>query len=363
MLLYLYPLLTFLIAALTVIIITPIVRQLALRWGHIDQPDSRKIHKGPMVRLGGIGIFSGFGLALLVVYLGGGFQNIPIAQLQALRAIGFGALAYFAIGLLDDFLNLPALLRLVLQIIVAIMVWVAGVQIGFLTLPGWGLTQLSDVFSLVLTVVWFVGMTNAINWIDGLDGLAAGISGIAAISMFFICLAMQQTGAAIFAAALAGSSFGFLRYNFNPAKIFMGDGGSYFLGFTLAGIGVVGLVKSVTTMLVLLPSVVVSLPYVILALPILDMSVVIVDRLRSGQSPFIADKRHLHHRLMNAGLSHRRTVFFMYTLAIWIGSLAFACFSFAQTGLLAGVLYFIPATGLLVFSSWRVWCVARRPNR
>jgi len=210
-----------------------------------------------------------------------------------------------------------------------------------------GVVELGDMVSLPVTVIWLVGMTNAINWIDGLDGLAAGVSGIAAVVMLIVSLFMQQPAAALIAAALAGGSLGFLRYNFNPAQIFMGDGGAYYLGFTLAGVGVVGLVKSTAVTAVLLP-------YIILAVPIFDMSAVILDRVRNGISPFAADKRHLHHRLLDAGLSHRLTVLFIYALTLWVGGLALA---FA--GLPSGKAYALGATSLLGYAIWKAWKHAR----
>ena len=297
-----YLLLTFALSASIVLFSTPWVKKLALRLGYVDQPNARKVHQQPMVRLGGVAIFSGFLLALLVAWRLGGFGGLPQGKEFEMWGVVLGGIAFFSIGLLDDLFNLSPFTRLIAQVIVAIGAWSMGVQINFLSVPGislGGMVQLPDVVSLVLTVIWLVGITNAINWIDGLDGLAAGVSGIAALVMMITCLVTHQPAAALVAAALAGCSLGFLRYNFNPAQIFMGDGGSYFVGFTLAGVGVIGLVKGVTTVAVLLP--------LILAVPIVDMSAVILDRLRNGKSPFIADKRHLHHRLLQAGLSHRRT--------------------------------------------------------
>jgi UDP-GlcNAc:undecaprenyl-phosphate GlcNAc-1-phosphate transferase len=215
------------------------------------------------------------------------------------------------------------------------------VDIEFLSIPGMGIVPLAAWISLPVTVVWLVGMANAINWIDGLDGLAAGVSGIAAMLMMVVALFMNQPAAALVAAAVAGGSLGFLRYNFNPAQIFMGDGGAYFMGFTLAGVGVIGLVKGVTTAAVLLP-------YLILAVPILDMSAVILARLRQGLSPFVADKRHLHHRLLNAGLSHRFTVLFIYALTLWVGSVALAF-----SGMPSGLAYALGATALLSYAAWK----------
>jgi UDP-GlcNAc:undecaprenyl-phosphate GlcNAc-1-phosphate transferase len=190
-------------------------------------------------------------------------------------------------------------------------------------------------------------MTNAINWIDGLDGLAAGVSGIGAVVMLIVSLFMNQPAAALIAAALAGGALGFLRYNFNPAQIFMGDGGAYFMGFTLAGVGVIGLVKSTAVTAVLLP-------YLILAVPIVDMSAVIVQRLLRGSSPFIGDKFHLHHRLLQAGLPQRLIVLFIYALTLWVGSLALALAKVPS-----GLAYAFGATLLLGYTSWQVWRSSR----
>jgi len=300
-----------------------------------------------MVRLGGVSIFLGNLIALLIVWQTGGFGWLPPQEEYQIWGITLGGLAFFLIGLADDFFNLSAFNRLLLQMTIAMIVWNVGVQIKFLSLPWGGVISLPDGVSLMLTVLWLVGMCNAINWIDGLDGLASGVSGIAAVVMLMVSLSMDQPAAALIAAALAGGTLGFLRYNFNPAQIFMGDGGAYYLGFTLAGVGVVGLVKSVTTVAVLLP-------YLILAVPLLDMSAVILDRLRHGKSPFTADNRHLHHRLLKAGLSHRATVLFIYCLTLWVGSLAIAF-----SGVPSGYAYAAGATALLGYMGWQARKQAR----
>jgi UDP-GlcNAc:undecaprenyl-phosphate/decaprenyl-phosphate GlcNAc-1-phosphate transferase len=340
---HIYHLIAFVIAALVVLLSTPAVKKIALKSGQVDLPGARKVHKQPMVRLGGVSIFLGTLIALLTVWGLGAFGTLPPETSDEVWGVTVGGLACFMIGLADDLFNLSPLIRLSLQMLVAGSAWQMGVHIAFLTIPFVGLVHLPDGISLLLTIIWLVGMTNAINWIDGLDGLAAGVSGIAAVTMLITSLSMHQPAAALIAAALAGASLSFLRYNFNPAQIFMGDGGSYFIGFTLAGVGVVGLVKSVTTVAVILP-------YVILAVPIIDMSAVILDRLRSGKSPFIADKRHLHHRLLNAGLSHRSTVLFIYALTIWVGTVALAV-----SGVPSGLGSAIAATFLLGFAIWQVW--------
>ncbi|MBE9178379.1 undecaprenyl/decaprenyl-phosphate alpha-N-acetylglucosaminyl 1-phosphate transferase [Oculatella sp. LEGE 06141] len=343
-----YHLAAFLISAVVVLLSTPVVKKLGLKSGRVDLPGGRKVHQRPMVRLGGVSIFLGTLVALLGVWQTGGFGILPPDQEYEIWGVTLGGVAFFLIGLADDLFGLSAVVRLLLQSAVAACAWWVGVQIAFLTIPFIGLTSLPAWISLPITVIWLVGMANAINWIDGLDGLAAGVSGIAAVVMLIVSLFMNQPAAALIAAALAGGALGFLKYNFNPAQIFMGDGGAYFMGFTLAGIGVIGLVKGVTTVAVVLP-------YLILAVPILDMSAVILDRLRSGKSPFVADKRHLHHRLLQAGLSHRLTVIFIYSLTLWVGSLALAF-----SGLPSGVGYAIAATGLLTYTTWQVRRHARQ---
>jgi UDP-N-acetylmuramyl pentapeptide phosphotransferase/UDP-N-acetylglucosamine-1-phosphate transferase len=224
------------------------------------------------------------------------------------------------IGLADDLFALPPLPRLGGQVVVAMAVWDQGVRIGsidFSALPGVAAQSLTlpPGLSLVATVLWLVGITNAINWLDGLDGLAAGVSGIAAVGLLSVSFSLHQPAAGLLAVALAGACLGFLRHNFNPARIFMGDGGSYFLGFTLAAISIVGPAKGLTSVSLLLP-------LLILSLPLADMSAVIMGRLSEGRSPFYPDRRHLHHRLLRAGFSHRRTVLLIYAFTQWLAALA-----------------------------------------
>ena len=320
-----YHLVAFLISAFVVLWSTPIVKKIGLKSGYVDLPDPRKVHKRPMVRLGGVSIFIGNVSTWLIVWISGGFSELPLTSAYELLGVTLGGLCFFLIGLLDDLFTLSPILRLVMQVGVAVAAWYAGVSIDFSTIPFHGLVELGWL-SLPITVIWLVGMANAMNFMDGLDGLAAGISGIAAVIMLMVSLFMKQDVAAVLAAALAGGALGFLRYNFNPAQIFMGDGGAYFMGFTLAALGVIGLVKSVTTV------------------------AVVLTRLSQGKSPFAADKRHIHHRLLQAGLSQRSIVLFLYSIAFWVGSLAT---TFA--GLPGSKAYAIGATLLLGYSSWQVW--------
>lgn len=343
----LYYLIAFLVSAVIVLWSTPVVKTIGIKSGRVDKPGERKVHQRPMVRLGGVSIFAGTLIALLIVWWSGGFGILPTETEWEVWGVTLGGLTFFLIGLADDLFNLSPFVRLLMQVIVACLAWWVGVRIDFLSIPFDGLVQIGWL-SLPITVIWLVGMANAINWIDGLDGLAAGVSGIAAVVMLIVTMFMQQQAAALIAAALAGGAIGFLRYNFNPAQIFMGDGGAYFMGFTLAGVAVIGLVKSTAVTAVLLP-------YLILAVPIVDMSAVILMRLRHGKSPFRADKRHLHHRLLQLGLSQRLAVLFIYSLTLWVGSLALA---FA--GIPSGIAYAFGATSLLTYTSWQVWRNARQ---
>ncbi|BAZ32612.1 family 4 glycosyl transferase [Cylindrospermum sp. NIES-4074] len=342
-----YHLIAFLVAAVVVLWTTPDVKNIGIKSGRVDQPGDRKVHQRPMVRLGGVSIFAGTFLSLLLVWWLGGFGILSPEKEWQIGGVILGGLGFFLIGLADDLLNLSPLIRLLMQVMVATAAWKAGVSIDFISIPTMGIVNLNWL-SLPITVIWLVGMVNAINWIDGLDGLAAGVSGIAAVVMLVVSLFMRQPAAAIIAAALAGAALGFLRYNFNPAQIFMGDGGAYFMGFTLAAVGVIGLVKIPAFTAVLLP-------YLILAVPIVDMSAVILARLRRGKSPFVADKSHLHHRLLQAGLSHRLTVLFIYSLTLWVGSLALAV-----VGIPSGIIYASASTSLLSYAIWRVWRLSRQ---
>ncbi|MGK7873864.1 MAG: glycosyltransferase family 4 protein [Xenococcaceae cyanobacterium] len=345
----LYHLIAFLVSIIVVLWSTPVVKTICLKSGQVDQPNERKIHQRPMVRLGGVSIFAGTFTALLIVWWLGGFGILPPDKEWEIWGVTLGGVAFFSIGLADDLFNLTPISRLIMQMGVATLAWWVGVRIDFLSVPFDGLVHIGWL-SLPVTVVWLVGMANAINWIDGLDGLAAGVSGIAAVVMLIVTLFMEQPSAALVAAALAGGALGFLRYNFNPAQIFMGDGGAYFMGFTLAGVGVIGLVKTTAVTAVLLP-------YLILAVPILDMSTVILSRISQGKSPFIADNRHLHHRFLKAGISQRLTVLFIYALTLWVGSLALGF-----SNIPSGWGYALGATMLLAYVGWQVWRNTRIKN-
>lgn len=337
-----FSLFVFGLSVLITTLLVPLVRGVGLRLGLTDRPDDiRKQHKTPVVRIGGIAMVLGFSLALAVIWACGGFGVLPRNQEVLIwTAIG-GSLAFFCIGLVDDLFSLPPLPRLFVQLLVATVAWETGVRISAVDLyPGGQVLHFSTGFSLLVTMLWLVGITNAINWIDGLDGLAAGVGGIAAVGLTVVTFYVNDQVAlapTLLAAALAGTCLGFLRYNLNPAQIFMGDGGSYFLGFALASISIIGPAKEFAGVSLLLP-------LVILFLPLADMSAVVMGRLRSGRSPFYPDRRHLHHRLLRAGFSHRHTVFLIYAVAQWL-----VCLALVVTNVGNRFLWLSLATALLIW--------------
>ena len=338
-------LVAFAVSAIVVWLSTPIIRYFGLKAGLVDKPNHRKMHTTPVVRVGGVAIFLGSVTALLLVWSAGYFGILPQNREYEVWGVTIGGAAFFLIGFADDLFNLPPLPRLIAQLAVSAAAWRVGVRIDFISIPFIGIIKFGW-FSLPITMVWLSGMANAINWLDGLDGLAAGVTTIAAAVILITSLFMQQPAAALIAAALAGGCLGFLRYNFKPrssAEIFMGDGGAYFLGFTLAGVSVIGLVKAVATVALIMP-------YMILAVPIVDATAVILQRIGRGESPMAAGNQHLHHRLVKAGVSKRLTVLFIYALTLWVGSIAMAI-----SGMPAGGTYAAISTLLMAYACWKVW--------
>lgn len=291
-------------AALVSYTTTPPVRLLAFRIGAIDIPtDARRMHKKPIPRIGGLAIFAGFLVATLV------FCE-PSSQLFAIW-IGGGILVI--LGILDDIFRLPALIKLVVQLCVAGIAVSFGILIEHITLFGAHIEF--GYFSIPITMLWIVGLSNAINLIDGLDGLSCGVSAITSISIFIVMLITGDYTAALITAILTGSCFGFLPYNKNPAKIFMGDTGALFLGYTLSIISVQGLFK-LHTMLSFL------VPLSIFALPIIDTLVAIIRRVLHGQSPFHPDRGHFHHKLVDMGFTHKEAVKILYAISGIMGLVA-----------------------------------------
>ncbi len=322
-----------------VILITPLVQQLGWQLGCVDQPGGRKTHQAPIVRIGGVAICTGALMALLVTWQLGGFSSASFSESLPILGLILGGFGFFCIGVSDDYFNLPPLIRLSLQAVISTIVWSMGVQVEYIPLPLIGAVS-TGLLSLPITFLWLAGMANAINWMDGLDGLAAGISTIAALTLS-LCSVHSHPDVALIALAVAGATLGFLRYNRYPAQIYMGDGGSYFLGFMLAGIGAVGFMQAGTLTATLMP-------YIALAVPVLDMVFVIIARLLDGKSPMFGDRRHLHHRWLQAGLSQQAVVWLIYGVT-FCTELATIALPMNGLGWLIGMGILLP----LCLTNWR----------
>ena len=304
----------FIVAVAVALVITPAVIRLAAATGAMDKPDKRKVHTVPIPRIGGLGIYIAFLVSVIVNIF---FSN-PSAEVQKeiIGLIVSGTLIVL-LGLIDDYKNLPAKVKLLGQILTAfVLVLGFDVRIDFITDP-FGDYLYLEWAAVPATIFWLVGLTNTVNLIDGLDGLAAGISAIASVTILLVALENQFFLVAGLTAALAGSAIGFLFYNSNPAKIFMGDSGSMFFGFMLAGISVIGSMKSTATITLVVP-------IFALGVPILDTTFAIVRRWLGGQPIFKPDKGHLHHRLLKRGYSQRQAVFLMYVVSALLGLSAIA---------------------------------------
>ena len=286
--------------------ITPAVIKFAHYIGAIDVPkDNRRMHTKPIPRLGGLGISIAFMVSALIF---GGIHREIIAIIVS-------SIIIVVTGMFDDTKSLKALTKLILQIICACVVIFSGVKIEFLGNPFTGELIWLGFLSVPITLFWIVGITNCINLIDGLDGLAAGISSISAITLAVVSFLNGYQSYAVIFLCLAGSSIGFLPYNFNPAKIFMGDTGSLFLGFILSVMSIEGTVKTATLIAVIVP-------VLALAVPIFDTTFAIIRRKLAGRPVMEADKGHLHHRLLAMGFSHKHTVLLLYAVSGILGSSA-----------------------------------------
>ena len=287
-------------------IAVPLARKLAFKLGAVDEPDPRKVHTKIMPRLGGLAIFAGFVCAAgWAVQAQGPYLGIII-----------GGSIVFLVGVLDDVYGLSPWAKLAGQVVAAAAAVYFGVAVHFVTNPFDGLVYLGKL-SIPLTVLWIVGVTNAVNLVDGLDGLAAGVSGIAALAMGTIALQHGQVPAALMCLAVVGATLGFLPYNFHPARIFMGDAGALFLGFVLACLSVVGLAKSAAVISLFVP-------IVVLGIPVFDTFFAIIRRMNKKMPIFAPDKNHLHHRLMALGFSHRQSVLIIYGISVLFGGAAVA---------------------------------------
>jgi UDP-GlcNAc:undecaprenyl-phosphate GlcNAc-1-phosphate transferase len=317
----------FVAAAAIALLVTPVIRRVVDRLRIVDEPGERRVHASPLPRGGGVAVaaafvFVGGGLILLRDVVPGmpGLGDVNPANLLGLFG---GAVAATVLGALDDRFDLRARWQFLGQIALAAIAVGAGITVASIGDPfGPGKLQFPALVGVAFTVVWIVGMINSLNFIDGLDGLSSGIALIAAVALGLLCLTPQvnQPLVSVLCFALAGGLLGFLRWNFHPAVIFQGTAGVMFLGYVLAVLAILGQAKVVAALLVL-------------AVPIIDTFWVIVRRLSARRSPFSPDRGHIHHRLLDLGLSHRGTVLLIYAVCATLGLMSLLVSS--STGVLA----------------------------
>ncbi len=329
----------FLLAALATVVLTPLVRELAHRHSIVDLPGERRVNVRPIPRGGGLAIAGTFvGIAICVTVVNQWLHLVPVPDgigAPELSALLLGGAVAAVLGALDDYYQLRARWQGLGQLALSLATVLIGITVDFVNNPmGPGLLFL-DGFAGVFTVFWILGMINSINWIDGLDGLSSGVGLIAAVTLGVISLtvAVGQPYVAVLCFALAGSLAGFLRWNFHPATIFMGTSGTMFVGYALAVLSILGTAKVAVAMLVL-------------GVPIIDTFWIIVRRVAAHRSPFTPDRGHIHHRLLDLGLSHTQTVLLIYGLCLGLALLAFVLSGTAQ---LYAFLIFVVVSGILLF--------------
>lgn len=306
----------FVISCLTTFLLVYPIKIVAIKWKVIDIPNGRKVHTEAKPRLGGLAIVLGTFLGLFFLK-----PNHPYFDEYII-----GAVIITITGILDDKFTLRPTVKLTGQLISAVFLIFSGVVIERITLPIFGIIEFNLLISVIVTLVWIIGITNAINLIDGLDGLASGVSSIALISILVMAVADSNIFVISLCIVLVSSNLGFLYHNFYPAKIYMGDTGSLFLGYSISVISILGLFKKIALFSFVIP-------VIVLAVPIFDTLFAIIRRLLSGEKILKPDKKHIHHQLLDAGFSHRTTVLIIYGISSVFGVLAII-FSNASIGYL-----------------------------
>jgi len=342
------------ISSVAAFLFTPLARWIAFRWGAVDLPGGRKVHTEPMPRLGGLAVFGGFCFPWAGLYL---FRNQVTATFQNYEkmflALIIGAAAMLILGICDDLKNLKATRKLAVQVVIATGLYFAGFRITMLSNPLGG-TWMLGWLALPISVLWIVGITNAINLLDGIDGLATGVTACIALALALINVLHGNIIVALLTFCLAGACLGFLPYNFCPARIFLGDSGSLFLGLLLSCIGILSLFKAATATFVLAP-------LILFGLPLFDTTSVVIGRLRRGVPLFKGDKSHVHHRLLSLGWNQKQAAYFLYGVTLVLGGAAIL-FSVHQSPIvLAGGAAFVMIFTVVVWIAWRS-SVNKTPN-
>jgi len=337
----------FALAAVASLLVTPAVRRLVVQKGIVDRPEARRVNVVPIPRAGGLAVAAAFlATAGLFLFLNDREAYVPLPVFltqEHLVALLLGGAGAAALGAIDDSFDLRARWQLLIQLgLAAFAVWL-GISIDAINNPfGPGAIRFDGLFAAGFTIFWIVGMMNSINWIDGLDGLSSGIALIAAVTLGIISLTTQvgQPLIAVLCFALAGSLLGFLRWNFHPAVIFAGTSGVQFIGYTIAVLSILGSAKVAVALLVL-------------GVPIIDTFWIIVRRVSERRSPFTPDRSHIHHRMLDLGLSHRRTVLLIYGICVVLAALALflsgisQLYAFLGVFLVFGLVLFVPTRGSL----------------
>jgi len=331
--------LTFMFAWIVTYLFIPKVRTFALKVGWADEPNARRLHQEPRPNAGGLAIYTGVVASMI---LAGCLAPIVLAKVQvAVLAILLGGSVLVLVGFIDDqFGGLPALFRLVVQVLTALLLVVCGIQIHIVYFG----VPIDGILSVVVTVLWIVGITNAVNLMDGMDGLAGGVSFIAAMSLLAASAQFEARAAAtLICAGVAGAALGFLRHNYHPSRIFMGDAGAYFLGYVLAATSILGNAK-ITTVTSLIPTILLFL------VPVVDTSQVIINRLLSGKNPLSTPgKDHLHHRLLAQGFSQRHSAVILWGVTLAGGIVAMQMQGIRQLAIV------VTAIGIAILLIVTVW--------
>jgi UDP-GlcNAc:undecaprenyl-phosphate/decaprenyl-phosphate GlcNAc-1-phosphate transferase len=344
--------LTFVFAWLVTYLFIPKIRTFALKVGWADQPNARRLNHEPLPNAGGLAIYTG---VIAAIILAGCLAPIVIAKVQvAVLAILLGSSVLVLVGFIDDQLpeGLPALFRLIVQILAALLLVVCHIQIHIVHFGA----PIDGILSIFITVLWVVGITNAVNLMDGMDGLAGGVSFIAAMSLLAASAQFEARAAAtLISAGVAGAALGFLRHNYHPSRIILGDAGAYFLGYVLAATSILGGAK-VTTITSLIPTV------LLLLVPVVDTSQVIIKRLLSGKNPLSTPgKDHLHHRLLAQGFSQRHSAVILWGVTLAGGIIAMRMQGIRQ---MAIVVTAVGIALLLILTVWlRLRAIVKTPEK
>ncbi|MCS7243945.1 MAG: MraY family glycosyltransferase [Candidatus Calescibacterium sp.] len=312
----------FTLSFLVVLFVTPVVIRVCKQYNIVDNPDERRIHKEPIPRLGGISvivsvIFSVLFFVMLILFFEPEFFKVKYFKYDFLQIVGivFSLFVITLVGIMDDLFQIDAKKKLLFQILCANVLYFTGSKITFLSNLGNYPVVIGDFLGYVLTILWIVGLTNAINLIDGMDGALAGIAAITSFTLGLLAVIQGQTVLAVFVFALSGSLLGFLRYNFNPAKIFLGDTGSLFIGMFMSIVSLLGYFKKATIISLLVP-------VIIFAIPIFDTLWAILRRIVKRQHIFQPDKEHIHHKLLQLGLNQKQAAFILYFITIFLSVVA-----------------------------------------